>query len=418
MMRVAVIGGGMAGLSAAWELLRAGQDPIVFEAAPRAGGKVSSVREGGWLTEDGPHFVAQPLDGLLEDAGLRGQLLEPLPPKTRWVWLREQKLRAPSLKLLGQIGVPRALLEPLFSKPLQADEPLRDFLIDRLGAKAGALASTLLSSGVYAGDPSRLSALTAFPTLSRGSLLLRRGKRPPIWSLRDGLGSLPLALAARLGERVRAGTPVKKLEPSSTGWLVDGASFDAVVLAVPATAAAKLLPRLADKLVAFHAAPVTLVHLGYPSGELPRGFGLLDASDSLRFLGALFPSSMLPGRAPEGSALLTAICGGARHPEIANLPDAALTEAVREDVKRALGVRSDPGYLRVVRYAEGIPQVEVGHAERLKELRNLASELPRLALAGAAYDGVSVPDVVRSGLAAASALICDLHRSSRRVDQA
>ena len=403
-MKVAVIGGGMAGLSAAWELLRSGADPIVFEASPRVGGKVSSVREGGWLTEDGPHFIAQPLEALLEGAGLRSQLVEPAPPKTRWVWLKGQKLRAPSLGLLKQLGVPRALLEPLFSKPLKADVPLRDFLIGRFGRKAGALAGTLLSSGVYAGDPARLSALTAFPTLAKGSLLLRRGKRPPIWSLRDGLGSLPSALAARLGDRVRAGTSVTRLEPLARGWLVDGVSFDAVVLAVPASSAAKLLPRLAPKLAALSSAPVTLVHLGYPEAELPRGFGLLDASDSLRFLGALFPSSMLPGRAPQGSALLTAICGGARHPEIAGLPDAALVEAVREDVKRTLGVTSGPRYQRIVRYAEGIPQVEVGHASRIKELRELASELPPLALAGAAYDGVSVPDVVRSGAAAASAL--------------
>jgi len=138
--------------------------------------------------------------------------------------------------------------------------------------------------------------------------------------------------------------------------------------------------------------------------ELPRGFGLLDASSSLRFVGALLPSSMLPGRAPEGSALLTAICGGARHPEIARLPDAQLIEAVREDVKRTLGASSEPQYQRVVRYSEAIPQYEVGHEERVQAVRALLLELPRLELAGAAYDGVSVPDVARSGARAAARL--------------
>jgi oxygen-dependent protoporphyrinogen oxidase len=404
-VRVAVIGGGMAGLSAAWELLRGGADPIVFEAGARAGGKVQSVREGGWLTEDGPHFIAQPLDNLLEGAGLRGSVVDPAPPKTRWLWMNGQKLRAPSLQLLGQVGLPRVLLEPLFSKPLLADEPLEEFLVGRLGRKAGQLAATLLSSGVYAGDPKRLSALSAFPTLSKGSLLLRRGKRPPIWSLRDGLGSLPAALAAKLGERVRAGTPVTRLEPAAKGWTVDGVAFDKVVLAVPASAAATLLPRLAEKLSGLRTAPVTLLHLGFPEHELPRGFGLLDASDSLRFLGALLPSSMLPGRAPQGFALLTAICGGARHPELASLPDEALEEAVREDVKRALGAGSEPHYRRIVRYSEGISQYEVGHAQRVQSLRELARELPPLELAGAAYDGVSVPDVARSGAAAALRLL-------------
>ncbi|HEX4384875.1 MAG TPA: FAD-dependent oxidoreductase [Myxococcales bacterium] len=116
-------------------------------------------------------------------------------------------------------------------------------------------------------------------------------------------------------------------------------------------------------------------------------------------------SVVLPGRAPQGFALLTAICGGARHPELASLPDEALEEAVREDVKRALGAGSEPHYRRIVRYSEGISQYEVGHAERVQSLRELTRELPPLELAGAAYDGVSVPDVARSGAAAALRLL-------------
>jgi len=403
-MRVAVIGGGVAGLSAAWELPRSGAEPVVFEAGKRAGGKVGSVREGPWLTEDGPHFIAQPMDSLLDVAGLQGALLEPQPPKTRWVWLGNQRLRAPSLGLLQQLGLPRALLEPLFARPLEGDTSLRAFLVQRLGVRAGELLSTLMASGVYAGDPARLSARSAFPSLAQGSLLLRRRRRSPLWSLREGLGSLPLALAARLGARVRLNAKVSALVPSTAGWLVDGDGFDAVVLAVPSSVAATLVPRLAEALGKLRSAPVALVHLGFPARELPRGFGLLDASSSLRFVGALLPSSMLPGRAPEGSALLTAICGGARHPEIARLPDAQLIEAVREDVKRTLGASSEPQYQRVVRYSEAIPQYEVGHEERVQAVRALLLELPRLELAGAAYDGVSVPDVARSGARAAARL--------------
>jgi oxygen-dependent protoporphyrinogen oxidase len=411
-MRVAVVGGGVAGLSAAWELLRSGAEPVVFEAGKRAGGKVGSVREGPWLTEDGPHFIAQPMDSLLDAAGLRGALLAPQPPKTRWVWLDDKRLRAPSLGLLKHLGLPRALLEPLVARKLEGDTSLRAFLVQRLGVRAGELLSTLMASGVYSGDPSLLSARSAFPSLmQKRSLLLRRGRRQPLWSLREGLGSLPLALAARLGERIKLGVAVSRLAPAAAGWLVDGESFDAVLLAVPATAAAKLVPRLAEALNKLRSAPVALVHLGFPDRELPRGFGLLDASSSLRFLGALLPSSMLPGRAPEGSALVTAICGGARHPEIAGLPDAQLASAVREDLQRALGVSSAPQYQRIVRHSEAIPQYEVGHEQRVKAVRALLPELPPLALAGAAYDGVSVPDVARSGAQAAAKLMVDKHRT-------
>jgi len=404
-LRIAVVGGGIAGLSAAIELVRLGHEPIVLESALRPGGKVASVREGPWLSEDGPNFIAEPMDGLLQNAGLREAMVFPTPPKTRWLWHEGKLQRAPSLRLLASLGAPRALLEPLLSRPPSARESLREFLVRRLGPKAGALLSTLLANGVYAGDPGRLSATAAFPSLSQGSLLLRRQKRSPIWSLRAGLGSLPMALGKAAGDRLRLGVPVKRLEPVPSGWNVDGERFDAAILAVPARAAARMVQRLESSLGELRAAPVAVVHLGFPSRMVPRGFGVLDASAGLRFLGALFPSSMLPGRAPEGAALVTGICGGARKPGVVELPDAELAAGVREDLRRAFGASGEPLYVRIVRHPEGIPQYEVGHEDRIRAVRSALRELPRLELAGAAYDGVSVPDAARSGTLAAARLL-------------
>jgi oxygen-dependent protoporphyrinogen oxidase len=411
-MRVAVIGGGMAGLSAALEARRLGHEAVVFERGRRAGGKVGSVREGGWLTEDGPHFIARPMDALLEVAGL--QKIEPQPPKTRWVRLGGKSLRAPSLGLLLRLGVPRALLEPIFARKSEPDRPLRTFLVDRLGSSAGAVVSSLLASGVYAGDAEKLSSRSAFPSLPAGSLLFRkRGPRAALWSLREGLGSLPSALAARLGDAVRLGAAVERLEQTASGWRVQGEEFDRALLALPASAAARLVPALAGALSGFRAAAVTLVHLGFSAGQLPRGFGLLDASDELRFLGALLPSSMLPGRTPEGCALVTAICGGARHPEIARLPDSDLLEAVRADLRRGFGTSEEPRYRRIVRVEEAIPQYEVGHAGRVVALRQALAALPGLELAGASYDGVSVPETALSGAAAARRLLGSSEAAAR-----
>src|SRR5437016_9370921 len=208
-LRVAVIGGGMAGLSAALELLRSGADPVVFEAEARPGGKVGSRAEQGYLTEDGPNFIARPLDGLLDAMSLRGEVVRPEPPMTRWVHLGGRLLKAPSLPLLARAGVGRALLEPFVSKPLRQDLPLRAFLQQRLGRRAGGLAAAVMSAGVYAGDPDSLSARDAFPALGslaeKGSLIvraLRREKGPPraIWTLRRGLGTLPAAMARALGD--------------------------------------------------------------------------------------------------------------------------------------------------------------------------------------------------------------------------
>src|SRR5689334_22082256 len=109
-MRVAVIGGGVAGLSAAQALLEGGADPVVFESETRAGGKVGSSLDGGYLTENGPHFLAKPLDALLDAAGLRDQMVRPEGPQTRWVHLHGQVLKAPGLPFLLGAGVPRALL--------------------------------------------------------------------------------------------------------------------------------------------------------------------------------------------------------------------------------------------------------------------------------------------------------------------
>jgi len=418
-MRVAVIGGGMAGLAAAHELLRGGAEPVVFEASARAGGKVASRSERGFLTEDGPNFLAQPLDALLDAAGLRAELVTPQGPRTRFLHLDGRVFTAPGLPLLRRAGVGRALLEPLFARPLREDKPLRAFLIERLGRRAGSIAAAAMAAGVYAGDPDRLSARDAFPALgamgARGSLLMAalRGRAPrELWNLRHGLGSLPDAIAQRLGARVRLGQAVSELLPRPGGFRVQGEDFDAVVLALPAAQAAELCrsfaPRCADELALLTAAPVTLVHLGFALSEAPRGFGMLDLDGSLHALGTLFLSSMLPGRAPEGQALLTAICGGGLHPERARLPDAELIAAVRADLRTTLGIRGEPSYVRIVRIDAAIPQYAPGHRDRVRAARALLADFAGLELAGASWDGVSVPAVATSGASAANRILVNV----------
>ena len=406
-MRVAVIGAGMAGLSAAHELSRGGAQAVVFEASGRAGGKVGSRAEDGFLTEDGPNFIGRKMDEALALAGLGGSVVEAQGPKTRWVHDHGRVLKAPSLGFLLRANVPRALLEPIFARPLQEDVSLRAFLVQRFGKGAGGLAAAALATGVYAGDADRLSARDAFPSLDvPGSILFspRSKDKAPLWNLRDGLGTLPAALAARVNVRLNA--PVAEIAPS---WTVNGEKFDAAVLAVPAAAAATLLrplaPKAADALGELVSAPITVVHLGFPAAQVPRGFGMLDIGATLHFAGALFPSSLMPERAPGGLALVTCIAGGARHPENASLPDAELVAAVRADLRATLGIAAEPVYQRLVRHAQAIPQYQVGHRDRVRQIRGFIAKFPRLLLAGAAYDGVSVPDVSRSGASAARALL-------------
>jgi oxygen-dependent protoporphyrinogen oxidase len=417
-MRIAVIGGGIAGLSAAQELIRRGAEPVVFEEGSRPGGKVGTRAERGYLSEDGPNFLARPLDALLDASGLRAEVVKPQPPTTRWIHLHGRVLKAPSLSLLAQAGIGRALLEPLFAQPLREDVPLAAFLERRLGRRAGAIAAAVMSAGVYAGDPAALSARDAFPSLGalgeKGSLIVNalRGCKAPrsgIWTLKRGLGTLAGGLAKALGPRLRLGARVSKLVPEHGAWSVEGEHFEGAILAVPAFAAADLTrtfaPAFAEEVLQFRTVPVTVVHLGLHQERLPRGFGIIDADGSLHALGTLLPSSMLPGRAPPGRALVTAICGGARHPERAALPDGELVAAVLGELRSIWGIGDEPDYVRVVRWKAAIPQYAPGHREHVRRAREILAGFPRLELAGAAYDGVGVPDVARSGAEAATRLV-------------
>jgi oxygen-dependent protoporphyrinogen oxidase len=416
-MRIAVIGGGIAGLSAAHELIRRDAEPVVFEEARRPGGKVGTRTERGYLSEDGPNFLARPLDALLDASGLRDEVVKPQPPATRFIHLDGRVLRAPSLPLLARAGVGRALLEPLFARPLREDLPLQTFLERRLGRRAGGIAAAVMSAGVYAGDPASLSARDAFPSLGalaeKGSLIVNALRRPKaarsgIWTLRSGLGTLPEGLARALGPRIHLGARVSRLEPAQGAWSVEGERFDGVILAVPAAAAAALTatfaPDFAELALQLRSAPITVVHLGVRRDGLPRGFGMIDADGTLHGVGTLFPSSMLPGRAPEGRVLVTAICGGARHPERAALSDGELVTALLRELRSLWGVRDEAEYVRVVRWSAAIPQYAPGHREQVRRARELLARFPRLELAGAAYDGVGVPDVARSGAQAAARL--------------
>src|SRR5260370_24592409 len=153
----------MGGLAAAHALAGRGADPIVFEAEARAGGKVGSRSDDGWLTEDGPHFLARPLDALIEAAGLQGEVVHPQGPRTRFVHLEGRVFKAPGLGLLLRAGVGRALLEPLFARRLRDDLTLRDFLVRRFRRRARAPAAPLTAAGGSPRAPAPPSARAPFP---------------------------------------------------------------------------------------------------------------------------------------------------------------------------------------------------------------------------------------------------------------
>jgi protoporphyrinogen/coproporphyrinogen III oxidase len=155
--------------------------------------------------------------------------------------------------------------------------------------------------------------------------------------------------------------------------------------------------------------PVSVVHLAVANEDadaIPDGFGLLvPRGEGVRMLGCIFVSKLFGDRAPEGHELLACFLGGAYDPEAMALDDEALVEVVRDDLELVLDRRVDPKFVRVKRHPRAIPQLEVGHLDRIGQLRTLGSELGGLTLAGNYLSGVGISDATQSGLDAAAVLL-------------
>lgn len=438
---VAVVGAGAAGLAAAIELAGAGRDVEVYEAETEPGGVVRSVRESGYLIEEGPNSILadEGLWEILDGLDLSGRaLLAPRAARRRFV-LKNGNLLAipmspPALALSGLLGASgklRLLAEPFARRRREdMDESVASFVCRRFGRAALEELFDPFVSGVYAGDPERLSAPAAFPRLVewerrsgsvvRGALAAvlsakKGGPRRPkgILSFPGGLGELAATMAARLGPRLVLGSPIEGIEPGRDGgfrlFLAGGKTREsrALVLAAPAPAVAALAKGLGapPDLAAIPYAPVASVFLGYARDAVAHpldGFGYLAPSREGRpVLGILFSSTLFAGRAPEGHIALTAFVGGVRRPELAELPDDELFALVAAEARTFLGARGDPVFRRVRRWRAAIPQYELGHLKRMAAILSWEASRPGLALAGSWRSGISVAQTLASGRDAA-----------------
>lgn len=430
-MRVAVIGGGLGGLTAARALVAAGFDAHVLEAADHPGGVIGTSTVDGFVRE---HAASSFLGGQSRGAqalcGALGVEIDKASPraKQRWIYL-DGKLRALPRNplqfvrsdLLTWRGKLDLLREPFREGRGATDESVHAFAARRFGAEAARAIFAPFVTGIFAADAHDVSLEAGFPKLAeldasggvmRGlakqaaKAMFRRvagGRtvRPPsgLYAPRGGLGKLIDALATELGPRVHLNKRVRELAAAERGVLVDGEAWDAAVLAIAAETATGLVdkvPALASRLAAFHRAPAAIVYLGYPTAAVPQavdGFGFLTAlGEDLRVLGVVFESIVWPERAPQGYVLLRCIFGGGRDPEAAALDDAALIEHATADVGRVLGARGTPAHASVIRWAHGIAQYQIGHRDHVRAAVATA-RTHRIALAGADYRGPGVNDL-------------------------
>ncbi len=451
-MRVAIVGGGVSGLAAAYFLTKARPGAIqatVLEASHHWGGLLWTEREGQWLFEKGPDSFIKHKPEALElcrSLGLEAELMAARADQTgAWVAYsgelfrfptgfltrapvdRRQLLESPLLGPAGRRQVEREASVPAGDSP---DESVASFVRRRLGEEVLDRFVQPLMAGVYGGDAGRLSVRSCLPRLyeweQRHGCVTSHLRPDPVepggasgfLTLRGGIQRLPEALVEALRKRAELLTGWRTVSISrGRGNRFElrsdqgsSLSADAVVLAAPTFAAADLLevsPELAGVLREIRYAPCVIASLAYDSDVTAgrTGSGVLVPPSQRTCLNACtWVHHKFEGRCPGGTSLLRAFVGGERAEEALSRPDSWIRERVTRDLARILGIQQLPRDFRIYRWGQGLPQYEPGHWQRVERIRSAASQIPGLYLAGNYFDGVGISDSIRHARSAAEAI--------------
>lgn len=462
MKRVAIIGGGISGLSAAFYLEKAraagaGLTCTLFESSQRLGGSMYSDRVEECLVEAGPDsfLTEKPWAlALCKELGIDDQLIGSNDAQRKTYIVVKGKLVVMPDGLMFMVPtklVPTAL-SPLFSwatkvrmarelmhppRPMESDETVGELVERHFGPEVVDRLADPLLSGVYGGDANKLSARAVLPrfvemeekygSLSRAMLAAHNkmramaGTQPPrplFSSLKDGMQQMVDAIAARLDHSaIRMRTRVRGVYPEDDGWRVaielgGSEKFDAIIVATPANVGGALLEAvdrdLADDLLGITYSSSVTVTLGYYLDQLkrlPRGFGfLVPRSEGTRMLACTFVHNKFPHRAPADKGILRCFLGGARDEAVLGLTDEEIFDTVRAELKKIVKLEARPMFQRVYRWRGAMAQYESGHIARVERIEKKVREIPGLALAGNAFHGIGVPDCIREGMNAANAI--------------
>jgi len=451
MRRIIVVGGGISGLTVAYALLNRSQmDVTVLEADLRPGGKIWSDKTNGYLCERGVNGFLDNRPRTLELCKSLG--LEPLRSnenaKKRFIFsdgklnlLSESPLSFLKSGLLSWRGKFRMIYDLIAPKGPE-DETVADFVIRRLGKEGLEKLIDPMSSGIFAGDPYKMSIKSCFPRIKEleqqyGSLIRalvkiqkeRKKTGGPkagpgiggnLTSFYEGAQTITDVLAEKMAERVKLGVSVYGLEREGGLYKLHtskGVSeAHVVVLASPAYAAAEILKgfdaKLSNVLSGISYPPLSVVCFGYKREKVLHslnGFGfLIPHKEGRKILGTLWDSSIFPNRAPEGSVLLRSMVGGAQSPELAMLGDDKLVNTVLDELKPIVSLKTDPDMVRIYRWERAIPQYLVGHGEKLRLIDEILKSYPGLYLTGNSYRGVSMNDCVENGYMLADEILLNI----------
>ena len=435
-----IVGGGIAGLSAAYDAQRRGLRVRVLEAAARPGGVIQTERFDGWVVDGGPDsiLVQKPAAvALCRELGIADRLVSTLQPRTAFV-LRDGQLhpivegsflgfpvragalaRSSLFTIAGRLRMACEAVVPRGGG--NEDESIASFVGRRFGEEAVDYLAEPLLAGIHAGDVDRLSMRALFPRLvdaerDRGSVIrafralnVKPAPRGAFVSLPGGTAELVEALHAALAPgTVMLSARVTELRRAACYTAETPAGpvrARAAILAVPAYAAANLLRAFDTSLAALcdgipYASTAT-VAFGYRRDQVAhplQGTGfVVPRVEHSPLLAATWVTSKWPGRAPAGHVLLRGFLGGGRDPQRLDRTDEELITTAREALEETLGISGDPLFTRLFRWTRQSPQYEVGHLERVAAIEQRMASIPGLFLAGSGFRAIGIPDCVADG---------------------
>jgi protoporphyrinogen/coproporphyrinogen III oxidase len=460
MKRIAVIGGGISGLVAAFQLQKhrergAEVDYTLIEASQRFGGVIKTEQVEGCVLESGPDsFLTEKAWGadLCRELGLEDQLIYSNDSdRQTYMFVEGRRVPIPD----GLMFMVPTKFVPVFTSPLfswttklrilkewfhkrsadAGDCTVSDFIARHYGREMVDRVADPLLAGVYGGSADELSAQSVLPrfveieakfgSLGKAMIAARKqslgGPNKPIFtSLRNGMQQMVDALVTRIPQTARRlNTQVEQIKTESGKWLAVTAGrteeFDAIVLAMPAYAAAGLLgdaPKISQQLNATRyssSVTVALVYDGTVRAALSPGFGILvPRSEGLRTLAVTFVHNKFSNRAPEGRAVIRCFLGGSRDESVLEETDENIMTIVRRELQQLAGIDATPLVARIQKWPRAMAQYGLGHSVKVAQIREMVGGIPGLALAGNAYAGIGVPDCVRSGSEAAAKILADL----------
>ncbi|MBT5078251.1 MAG: protoporphyrinogen oxidase [Candidatus Marinimicrobia bacterium] len=447
---VAIIGGGIAGLTAAYYLKKSGITPTVFEASSQLGGVIQSDTIDGFTIENGPNTLLlsdQRTVEMFDDLGLQFEDASPN-SKNRYVVKDKQLVAVPmSIKsfittsLFSWTSKFKIITEAFRqNKPLGDEESVSQFIIRRFGKEVLVYAVNPFIAGTYAGDPDSLSIEHSFPLLENtervygsviGGFFKNRKKQNPhkikrrTISFPKGVAELTHALSNYLSDSTHLNTTISDISKTDNSFTLtntqngkmESSSFDEIICTVPTYSLKNITingedyPDF-DELGEINYPPVISISLGYKKEHIPHsleGFGaLVPKCENMNILGVLFSSSLFNNRAPKDHSLLTVFIGGSRQPELTVLSEIERVQLAKEDLETLLGISTEPAFMHQTLWKKAIPQYHVGYGHYKSIMNMIEAKLRGFHFAGNYVNGISIQDTILSSMN----LVNELNRHS------